>query len=213
MSLRGAKRRSNLPPKTGHRNDHAAYGVVSDQGVRIYTKAGDAGETGLLGADRVPKSHLRVEAYGAVDETNSAIGLVRALGVPPALDQALDRVQNELFVLGMELATVPGTNLPGAKQLDEAAVARLEEEIDGWQASLPPLRNFILPGGSTAGAALHVARTVCRRAERRIVQLAASEPVSERLLRYMNRLSDWLFVIARVVNQQAGKTESIWTGS
>src|SRR3972149_146660 len=190
LSLRGAKRRSNLPPKTGHRNDHAAYGVVSDQGVRIYTKAGDAGETGLLGADRVPKSHLRVEAYGAVDETTSAIGLVRALGVPPALDQALDRVQNELFVLGMELATVPGTNLPGAKRLPGGAVPRLGAG-----------------GGGRRGG------TVGRRAERRIVQLAASEPVSERLLRYMNRLSDWLFVIARVVNQQAGKTESIWTGS
>jgi len=186
---------------------------MSDQGVRIYTKAGDSGETGLLGADRVPKSHLRVEAYGAVDETNSAIGLVRALGVPPALDQALDRVQNELFVVGMELATVPGTTLPGAKHIEESAVAALEQEIDRWQASLPPLRNFILPGGSPSGAALHVARTVCRRAERRIVQLAASEPVSERLLRYMNRLSDWLFVLTRVANQQAGKTESIWSGN
>src|SRR3990170_4145158 len=114
LSLRGAKRRSNLPPKTGHRNDHAAYGVVSDQGVRIYTKAGDAGDTGLLGADRVPKSHLRVEAYGAVDETNSTIGLVRAHSVSAELDVALDRVQNELFVVGMELATVPGTTLAGA---------------------------------------------------------------------------------------------------
>ncbi len=186
---------------------------MSDQGVRIYTKAGDAGETGLLGADRVPKSHMRVEAYGAVDETNSAIGLVRALGVPPGVDQALDRVQNELFVVGMELATVPGTTQPGAKHIEESAVAALEQEIDHWQASLPPLRNFILPGGSPSGAALHVARTVCRRAERRIVQLAASEPVSERLLRYMNRLSDWLFVLARVVNQQEGKSEAIWSGN
>ena len=183
---------------------------MSDQGVRIYTKAGDAGETGLLGADRVPKSHLRVEAYGAVDETNSAIGLVRALGVPPALDQALDRVQNELFVLGMELATVPGTNLPGAKQLDEAAVARLEEEIDGWQASLPPLRNFILPGGSTAGAALHVARTVCRRAERAAVTLARDERVNPAVLTYLNRLSDLLFALARYTNKAEGREETPW---
>jgi cob(I)alamin adenosyltransferase len=186
---------------------------MSDQGVRIYTKAGDKGETGLLGAERVPKSHIRVEAYGEVDEANSAIGLARALGVADEIDRLLERVQNELCVVGMELATVPGTSLPGVKQLEETAIGRLEQEIDGWQAGLPPLRNFILPGGSPAGAALHLARTVCRRAERRIVELAASEPVDERLLRYMNRLSDWLFVLARVANRQAGKGEAIWTGS
>jgi cob(I)alamin adenosyltransferase len=186
---------------------------MKDQGVKIYTKAGDAGETGLLGADRVPKSHIRVEAYGAVDETNSAIGLVRALSVPADLDRLLERVQNELFVVGMELAIVPGTNLPNITHLADGSIARLEREIDSWQASLPPLRNFILPGGSPAGAALHQARTVCRRAERRIVQLGSQEPVDELLLRYMNRLSDWLFVLARFVNHQAGKSEAIWTGS
>ena len=186
---------------------------MSDRGVKIYTKAGDAGETGLLGADRVPKSHSRVEAYGAVDEANSSIGLVRAMGVSGDLDRLLERIQNELFIVGMELAIVPGANLPKVTHLEEAAVARLEREIDGWQVGLPPLRNFILPGGSQTGAALHQARTVCRRAERRIVQLASQEPVSDLLLRYMNRLSDWLFVLARVVNHEAGKAESIWSGS
>jgi cob(I)alamin adenosyltransferase len=186
---------------------------MTDQGVKIYTKAGDAGETGLLGADRVPKSHIRVEAYGAVDETNSSIGLVRSLGVPADLDPLLERVQNELFIVGMELAIVPGTNLPNITHLADESIVRLEREIDAWQANLPALRNFILPGGSPAGAALHQARTVCRRAERRIVQLASQESVDELLLRYMNRLSDWLFVLARFVNHQAGKSETIWTGN
>jgi cob(I)alamin adenosyltransferase len=161
---------------------------LSDQGVKIYTKAGDAGETGLLGSERVPKSHVRVEAYGAVDEANSAIGLVRALGVPTDVDALLDRVQNELFVVGMELAIVPGTNLPNITRLSADSITRLEQEIDAWQARLPALRNFILAGGSPSGAALHQARTVCRRAERRIVMLASQEPVSDLLLRYMNRL-------------------------
>lgn len=186
---------------------------MTERAPRIYTKAGDTGYTGLLGAERVPKSHIRVESYGAVDETNSAIGLARALGLPDELDRALARVQNELFIIGMELATVPGTDLARLPHLQEDAIAALEQEIDRWQDSLPPLRNFILPGGSPAGAALHLARTVCRRAERRIVELAAHEPVNERLLRYMNRLSDWLFVLARLVNHQAGQAETTWSAT
>ena len=177
---------------------------------KIYTRDGDKGETGLLGGGRVRKDHPRVEAYGVVDELNAALGLARALGVDERLDAWLERVQNELFQLGGDLATPSGAAPEWLVRLPDEAVTALEREIDALEAELEPLHNFILPGGTPAGAALHVARTVCRRAERAIVTLAADEPVNSAALRYINRLSDWLFVVARAVNARAGHPEMVW---
>jgi cob(I)alamin adenosyltransferase len=177
---------------------------------KVCSGSGDEGETGLLGGARVRKDHPRVEACGAVDELNAALGLARALGVDEELDAWLERVQNDLFQLGGDLAA-PLDAAPGwLVRLPDEAVTALEREIDALEAELEPLRNFILPGGTPAGAALHVARTVCRRAERGIVALAAHEPVNGAALRYINRLSDWLFVMARAVNARAGHPEIVW---
>ena len=190
--------------------------------MKTYTKTGDAGETGLFGGGRVRKDHPRVAAYGAVDELNAALGLARALGVDNSnesenenenedeLDERLDRIQGELFTLGADLAT-PFDKLPGRlTRMDDKAVAALEREIDAMETELEPLRSFILPGGSPGGAALHLARTVCRRAEREIAALAAREPVNDACLRYVNRLSDWLFAAARWANARAGCSERVW---
>lgn len=178
-------------------------------GPRIYTRTGDRGETGLIGGRRVPKDHLRVEAYGAVDELNAHLGLVRAQIEDAVLGALLDDIQHRLFDLGAELATPAGsTGL--APVLGAAEIDQLERRIDRYQTSLPALREFILPGGSAPASALHVARTVCRRAERRLVTLGREEPVRAELLRYLNRLSDLLFVLARVVNQQSGRPDVIW---
>ena len=178
-------------------------------GPRIYTRTGDRGETGLIGGRRVPKDHLRVEAYGAVDELNAHLGLVRAQIEDAELGALLDDIQHRLFDLGAELATPAGsTDL--SPVLGAAEIDQLERRIDRYQTSLPALREFILPGGTAPAAALHVARTVCRRAERRLVTLGREEPLRADLLRYLNRLSDLLFVLARVVNQQSGRPDVIW---
>jgi cob(I)alamin adenosyltransferase len=179
--------------------------------VRIYTRTGDRGETGLFDGTRVPKSDARVDAYGEVDELNALVGVVRA-GRPDAdIDEALGRLQRDLFALGARLAD-PAERI--ADRVSKASlttedVTRLETWIDRFEANLPPLRRFILPGGSAPGATLHLARTVCRRAERRIVGLGpdAVDPV---LVAYVNRLSDLLFVMARLVNTRAGVHESEW---
>lgn len=181
---------------------------------KIYTRTGDNGTTGLAAGPRRKKHDLRVESYGAVDEANAAIGLARQhLAEHPSLDRMLMRIQNDLFDLGADLAT-PETG----KKLDyeplrivEAQVDRLEREIDGLNADLEPLRSFVLPGGTSAAAALHVARTVSRRAERRIVALQDSEgeTVSAPAVAYINRLSDFLFVAARWVNDH-GHTDVLW---
>jgi len=180
--------------------------------VRIYTGGGDGGETGLFGGGRVPKDHPRVEAYGAVDELNALLGVVRSAGLPPGLDGPLRRIQGELFVLGADLATPAATSARADRvvRLSEGAVAALEAEIDRREAALTPLQTFILPGGGPAGAALHQARTVCRRAERRVVRLARDEEISAPTVPYLNRLSDLLFVMARFVNAQAGSPEEPW---
>jgi cob(I)alamin adenosyltransferase len=157
----------------------------------------------------VPKDHLRVEAYGAVDELNAQLGVVCAQTDDPALAALLDEVQHRLFDLGAALATPTRTGEP-VPAIGEADIARLEDAIDQSQASLPALREFILPGGTPLAAALHVARTICRRAERRVVTLARGEPVHPDLLRYLNRLSDLLFVLARVANHRAGRPDVIW---
>ena len=180
--------------------------------MKIYTKTGDAGETGLFGGKRVSKAELRVEAYGEVDELNAQLGWAATLLQDAALIQEIAAIQSELFTLGADLATVPGSPAAGAQpvRIDPASSRRLEALIDGWEAGLKPLRNFILPGGSPAAAALQVCRSVCRRAERRVVQLAASEEVNPEALVYLNRLSDFLFVMARRVNQLQGVDEPIW---
>ncbi len=178
----------------------------------IYTGGGDRGETGLFGGGRVSKDDLRVEAYGAVDELNACLGLARTAGLPKDLETLAARLQDDLFVLGADLATPLDTTARGDRvvRLRDGAAKALEPEIDRLDARLPPLKTFILPGGSPAGAALHVARTVCRRAERRVVTLARHEKVSEGAIVYLNRLSDLLFVMARSANAHAGITEAPW---
>lgn len=178
--------------------------------MKIYTKTGDLGETSLFGGRRLPKHHIRIEAYGTVDEMNAVLGLAVAHCPLPDLRASLERVQAELFELGADLATPLDAQTSHIVRVHEANVQWLEGEIDAWEATLPPLQNFILPGGSETGALLHIARTVCRRAERAVTALAEVEPVNEQTLRYLNRLSDWLFVLARVVNHRQGVTETQW---
>lgn len=183
--------------------------------MRIYTRTGDGGETGLFGGGRVPKDHPRVEAYGEVDELNAAIGCARAAGLPSDLDAVAARIQEELFALGADLATpLSGTaRSERVVRIPEGAAGALEHEIDRFEAELPPLRSFILPGGSPAGAALHLARTVCRRAERRVVVLVRTGEAAPAPLAYLNRLSDLLFVMARLANARANRAEPPWRSS
>lgn len=176
--------------------------------MKIYTKTGDRGETGLFDGTRVAKSDPRVDAYGEVDELNAWLGVVRAAGVEKDVDEMLTRIQRDLFAIGARLAD-PSAKIAGRvtkAAIEDEAVVRLEGWIDALETELPPLRRFILAGGTPAGAALHLARTVCRRAERRIVALGA-EPA---ILAYVNRVSDVLFVMARAVNHRAGQTELEW---
>jgi cob(I)alamin adenosyltransferase len=179
--------------------------------VKIYTKTGDAGETGLFGGPRVRKSDHRVEAYGDVDELNAAVGVVRAQVEDPELERHLARIQDELFCIGAELATPHGAKARSAIPVVEPRwVERLEAAIDAWEEELPPLRQFVLPGGTRTAAALHLARCVCRRAERRAVALAAEAELAPAALAYLNRLSDLLFVAARIANHRAGRAETAW---
>ena len=179
--------------------------------MKIYTKTGDSGETGLFGGPRVEKSDPRVEAYGEVDELNAAIGAARALVEDPEVDAQLAKIQGELFCVGAELATPHGAKARGAiPPVDAAWTARLEAAMDAWDRELPALAKFVLPGGTRTAAALHLARTVCRRAERHVVALAAEVEVDPVVLAYLNRLSDLLFVAARVANHRARKEEPLW---
>jgi cob(I)alamin adenosyltransferase len=171
---------------------------------KIYTRTGDAGTTGLGDGSRVAKDSPRIQAIGAVDELNSAIGVLLAESVPDAVARCLHDIQHDLFDLGGELS------IPGHTSIGEAHVARLEAELDGHNATLPPLKEFILPGGTRAAALCHVARTVCRRAERSVVALAGVEQLSPALQRYLNRLSDLLFVLCRVLNRAAGVEDVYW---
>jgi len=182
---------------------------------KIYTRTGDAGTTALGSGERVPKYALRIAAYGTVDETNASIGMARMhLGnALPGLDGKLIRIQNDLFDLGADLC-VPEVARKGKQEplrVSDAQVQRLEDEIDEMNSELQPLRSFVLPGGSPGSAALHVARTVCRRAERLMVELAAQpgEIVGEPALKYVNRLSDFLFVAGRYANDR-GKSDVLW---
>ncbi len=178
--------------------------------MKIYTKTGDTGDTGLPGGGRVPKDATVTEVCGTVDELNTALGLARSTGVPDDVDRLLDRIQSQLFDLGAEVARL-GVEKSSACRVDAADVRALEEAIDRFDAELPPLRNFILPGGTRAAAELHFARAVCRRAERKLVGLRREVPkLSVEILVYLNRLSDLLFVLARLVNGRGGQPETIW---
>ena len=182
-------------------------------GKQIYTRTGDDGTTSLFGGERVGKGNARIDAYGTVDETNSIVGVARAHleGEPgrEELDPVLGDVQEELFVLGADLAT-PMDAKPVVERIGEAHVEALESRIDRFEDDLPDLDRFILPGGTPAGASLHSARTVCRRAERRSVEAKTSTPLNEQVIVYLNRLSDLLFVLARWANRQAEVREDTW---
>ncbi|HEY4216386.1 MAG TPA: cob(I)yrinic acid a,c-diamide adenosyltransferase [Gemmatimonadaceae bacterium] len=181
--------------------------------MKIYTKTGDAGDTGLFGGGRVPKNHLRVEAYGDVDELNAFLGVVCATEPMPRIDDVIAPIQVDLFAIGALLATPDREkmrqHLEKAK-IDEARISELERAIDAGDDELEPLRAFILPGGTAKAAALHVARTVCRRAERRVVELGAETEIPSLAVIYLNRLSDLLFTLARVANKRGGSAEVTW---
>lgn len=180
--------------------------------MKIYTRTGDTGETSLLAGGRINKGHARLHACGTVDELNAVLGLVRAARPDPTLDTPLRRVQAELFTVGADLATPLGADAPRIVRVAPDLIATLERELDTWEAQLPELRQFILPGGGMVGAYLHQARTVCRRAERWAVTLKGLEAINGEVLRYLNRLSDWLFVAARLANLLDGKEEARWEG-
>jgi cob(I)alamin adenosyltransferase len=181
--------------------------------VRIYTKTGDDGTTGLLGTGRVKKDDPRIEAYGTLDELNAVLGLARAQGLDRAADALVAQLQDELFVAGSALAD-PSPQGPFHNAVTSRHVERLETTIDALQTELAPLVQFILPGGTPAAAHIHLARTVCRRAERLLVRLSnqPGQDVPGTLIVYLNRLSDLLFVLARVVNHRAGISDTLWKG-
>ncbi len=178
--------------------------------MKIYTKTGDDGTTALFSGGRVDKTHIRVEAYGTVDELNSLIGVARSSQPTPETDARLEEVQNKLFYLGADLATPQDAKSAYVVRLEQSAVEWLEKSIDEMMETLPALNHFILPGGTLCSAHLQVARAVCRRAERLVVALMNQETIGEVPLQYLNRLSDWLFTLARWENQQHQISESAW---
>ncbi len=186
---------------------------------RVYTKTGDKGQTGLVGGQRVPKDHVRIATYGTTDELNAILGIVRwhnrTSGADPSavrrIDEMLHRVQNDLFNVGSDLATRPEDHWPGMIRVAEADVERLEGWIDSLNEDVGPLKEFILPGGGPVGSFLHQARTVCRRAEREVVALLREEPNTDAMpMKYLNRLSDYLFVLGRWAAKQLGEPETLW---
>lgn len=181
--------------------------------MRIYTKTGDKGDTGLFGGGRVAKDDPRVDAYGEVDELNAVLGMARSIEMMPRIDEVLLPVQRDLFAIGALLATPDHAKMQlqlEKARIDDERIAQLERAIDDGEAELEPLRAFIIPGGTPKAAALHVARTVCRRAERRVVHLSHDLPLPPLVVVYLNRLSDLLFVLARVANRRAGAGEVTW---
>jgi len=184
---------------------------------KVYTKTGDKGKTRLAGGQQVWKDNLRVEAYGTVDELNASLGVVRALWLAETKgatqtqgERELRWMQNKLFDIGGLLATAPGQSFPNMPSVKPVDVTRLEDLIDGWQKDLQPLIEFILPGGGTIASSLHLARTICRRAERCCVSLMRKEPVDQLIITYLNRLSDALFVLARWVASRSDEKELLW---
>lgn len=178
--------------------------------MKIYTKTGDKGDTSLFGGQRVPKDALRIEAYGTVDELNSVLGIVRADNGDEAIDAMLSRIQVELFELGADLATPRSASPKQIKRVEPKSSHHLEKSIDQLELQLKPLKAFILPGGSPVAAKLHLARTVCRRAERTVVRLSRNEDIGDAVIVYLNRLSDLLFVLARYANYVANVPETKW---
>jgi len=181
--------------------------------VKIYTRTGDDGETGLFGGGRVAKDDERVEAYGDVDELNAVLGMARAVEVMPRIDEVLVPLQRDLFAIGALLATPDRDKMAqhlDKARIDEERITQLERLIDDAESELEPLRSFILPGGSSKAAVLHVARTVCRRAERRVVRLQRTVEIPALVVIYLNRLSDLLFTLARLANRRAGSGEVTW---
>jgi cob(I)alamin adenosyltransferase len=181
--------------------------------MKIYTRNGDSGSTGLFGGSRVSKDDVRIEAYGTVDGLNAAIGTVRTAGVSTTIDAQLMRIQHELFAMGAELAT-PDPQAHGTRVIGKSHISRLEGWIDGHEEALTPLKTFVLPAGNSGACLLHLARGICRRAERRLITFGrqSQSAVSDDLVVYLNRLSDLLFVLSRVANQESGTEEVAWVG-
>ncbi len=181
--------------------------------MKIYTRTGDKGGTALFGGGRVSKDHPRVEAYGDVDELNAALGVARSVELMPRIDEVLVPIQKDLFAIGALLATPDHNKMReqlSKARIDDERIAELERAIDSCEAELEPLRSFIIPGGTTKSAALHLARTICRRAERKVVHLSAEVELPSLVVVYLNRLSDLLFMLARVANKRAGASEVTW---
>lgn len=179
--------------------------------MKIYTKTGDDGTTGLFGGTRVSKSDARVEAYGDVDELNSCLGIIVAMSTDKTIQSQVMNIQDDLFYVGAELGSAPSKRSKGAVPvLDASRVEKIEQAINEFESELEPLKTFVLPGGSPLAAHIHLARTVCRRAERRVVALRKVEPVRDALVQYLNRISDYLFVLARVANHRAGVSDVPW---
>jgi cob(I)alamin adenosyltransferase len=178
--------------------------------MKIYTKTGDAGETSLFGGRRISKANIRIESYGVVDELNAQLGVVLLYSTDKEIGARLREIQAELFNLGADLATPLDVQSDYVIRMTSAEVQRLEDDIDRFSQELPPLKSFILPGGTESAAFLHLARTICRRAERAVVRLADVEAINPTALIYLNRLSDWLFVAARLVNHRQGQEDVPW---
>lgn len=177
--------------------------------MKVYTKTGDGGNTGLYGGARIRKDHLRIEAYGTLDELNSIVGLVRSNSVAKKADTILEAIQIELFNMGSHLASDPSADLP-LPELKDELISKLESAMDEMTAELPKLRSFVLPGGSLACSHAHLARTVCRRAERRVISLSDTEEVPEKVIVFLNRLSDYFFVLSRYILLQEGRKDVLW---
>ncbi len=180
-------------------------------GIKIYTRTGDKGLTSLIGGTRVPKFHPRIEAYGTIDELNSYIGLIRDQDIGGHYKDVLLEIQDRLFtsesIIALDPGAKPAVSLP---ELNESDITFLEKEIDGMNEGLPELRSFILPGGQTVVSYIHIARCVCRRAERCVIRLQRAQPVDEKVVKYLNRLSDYLFILARRTGKDLGATENLW---
>lgn len=180
--------------------------------MKVYTRTGDDGSTGTLGSGRISKSHSLMEALGDIDELNAHLGVVRSLLIAKHLQAWITTIQSGLFDLGAELASDPEDTRFQVQSI-QSSISNMEAQIDEWDAALPPLTQFVLPGGTSPSAALHVARTVCRRAERRVINLSLERPLRQELIAYLNRLSDWLFMLARYVNSLANEPETPWRNS
>lgn len=179
--------------------------------MKIYTKAGDKGMTSLIGGTRVPKNSARLEAYGTVDELNSYLGMIRSFPIDPQLLEELTEIQSRLFDVGGNLATDPqAANVQGQLGVTDEDILLLEQGIDRMDAAIPPMKYFVLPGGGQALSFCHIARTVCRRAERRILELSAEVQVDDRVIKYINRLSDYLFILSRKLANDSGVEELRW---